>query len=405
MASPLYGVRPQQFGSPPPFFAPDQSQLMQAMPGQMQPGQPQAPVVDTTQAPGAQNQLLEAMRARAMANQIGGAQDIQATSPLTALAATLQGGLKGYTQGLAQDREVAQQEASDKEINDALASPTPLEALSHVQSPEGRAAYRTLRLADLSKEHWKPVDQDGDGNNDFLTNGAGEIQPMPQTQAQRLDFFNQTTGAENAKNRAAELERARIAAGAKTGVLPQRVQQAEDDDISAIQTTQSINTQLDAVLEQIGSGKLELGAFNNAVGTAANAIGWSTPNSRNLASFQATLEKMRNDSLKLAKGVQTEGDAVRAWNEVLRNINDSKVVTQQLTRIRSLNELSAQQRMQSISVRRQRNNAPAFDFSEIARPDVALPSSQTGPQPGTVEDGFKFKGGNPADPNSWERVQ
>lgn len=27
-----------------------------------------------------------------------------------------------------------------------------------------------------------------------------------------------------------------------------------------------------------------------------------------------------------------------------------------------------------------------------------------GPQPGHVEDGFRFKGGNPADPNAWEQV-
>jgi hypothetical protein len=32
----------------------------------------------------------------------------------------------------------------------------------------------------------------------------------------------------------------------------------------------------------------------------------------------------------------------------------------------------------------------------------ALPGS--GPQPGHIEDGYRFKGGNPSDPNAWEHV-
>lgn len=38
------------------------------------------------------------------------------------------------------------------------------------------------------------------------------------------------------------------------------------------------------------------------------------------------------------------------------------------------------------------------------RSALALPSVQQGPQPGAIEDGYRFKGGNPADPNSWEQV-
>lgn len=42
----------------------------------------------------------------------------------------------------------------------------------------------------------------------------------------------------------------------------------------------------------------------------------------------------------------------------------------------------------------------------IAKPALPqAPSIDEGPQPGDIEDGYQFKGGDPSDPNSWEQVQ
>lgn len=38
------------------------------------------------------------------------------------------------------------------------------------------------------------------------------------------------------------------------------------------------------------------------------------------------------------------------------------------------------------------------------RSALNLEPAQGGPQPGVIEDGYRFKGGNPADPSAWEQV-
>lgn len=41
----------------------------------------------------------------------------------------------------------------------------------------------------------------------------------------------------------------------------------------------------------------------------------------------------------------------------------------------------------------------------IRPPTGGAPATPQGPQPGAIEDGYRFRGGDPADPNSWEPVQ
>lgn len=130
--------------------------------------------------------------------------------------------------------------------------------------------------------------------------------------------------------------------------LPTSALKMQQEELDAIGTSSTINADLSAISKQLESGKLKLGLVDNLMGKAKNIVGASDEQSRNLASFQATLEKLRNDSLRLNKGVQTEGDAQRAWNELVANINDPGVVKQRLGEIQKINERAANLRRMNV---------------------------------------------------------
>lgn len=142
-------------------------------------------------------------------------------------------------------------------------------------------------------------------------------------------------------------------------------QKAEDEILTDLQSLNTINGQLKRFGTMINEGKLNLGLYNNAKSQFQNYIGKSDDNSVNYADFKATLEKHRNDSLRLNKGVQTEGDAQRAWNELFANINDPKVVAGRLERIHEYNQQAATFKRNLIAQRRSDNRLPALDVDRV----------------------------------------
>ncbi|ARS48377.1 hypothetical protein PSMEN_08255 [Ectopseudomonas mendocina] len=151
----------------------------------------------------------------------------------------------------------------------------------------------------------------------------------------------------------------------KPAQMSASVQRLEDDDISAIGSARTMNSELARIDNQIANGELDLGLITNASSMAANALGIGGQNARNYASLNSTLEKLRNESLRLNTGVQTEGDAQRAWNELVTNLKSPELVRQRLAEIRALNDRAMGIRQGIINNRRAAQGADPLDVNAV----------------------------------------
>lgn len=154
------------------------------------------------------------------------------------------------------------------------------------------------------------------------------------------------------------------AKGKSGGQLPSSALKLQQEELDAINTASGNAADIDALIKQIDSGSLKLGLGENLKSKARNATGFSTPESQNFATFQATLENMRNNSLRLNKGVQTEGDAQREWDALVANINDPKVVRKRLEEIKRIDQRAINLRNMNIESIRNNFGADPLDTSE-----------------------------------------
>ena len=186
--------------------------------------------------------------------------------------------------------------------------------------------------------------------------------------------------------------------------IPPALVKQQDDLIDKMTIARATDTDLGALATQIKGGTLKFGPIRNLWNTGKNVAGASDEESRAFGTFKSTLEKMRNDSLRLNAGVQTEGDAQRAWNELFQNINDTAFVGQRLEEIRKINQRAAQMHEYRLNVLRQNSGAGPLPQPTIP-PAIEPARGPQVPQVGEVRQGYRFKGGNPADPASWEKTQ
>lgn len=157
------------------------------------------------------------------------------------------------------------------------------------------------------------------------------------------------------------------------------LQKAETDDIFALETAKNIMSDIDKFDQLITDGKLEFGLIDTLGDYTLGFFGGQGEEERNSSQFKSFIEKLRNDSLKLAKGIQTDADADRVMKELFNafDSNDNETIQQKLREIKKINERSIAIRKKSIVNRRDGQNVKPFDFSTLG--NITTPDSNSTP--------------------------
>lgn len=153
---------------------------------------------------------------------------------------------------------------------------------------------------------------------------------------------------------AAQIAAANARDGNKRSFLNPTLQKSEDTDMEIVQGSLNTANSVSPLIKDLEGGQLNLGALANAKNTARNWFGKSTPESLKYAELEQTVQHLTNETLRLNKGVQTEGDAKRAASELTAAFakNDNEAMAQALRRIGRINQQAAVDRSRLIDQRR-----------------------------------------------------
>jgi cytochrome c556 len=156
-----------------------------------------------------------------------------------------------------------------------------------------------------------------------------------------------------ARSNATNAQAARDIANANKAqkVLPAGALKLESENITAAYEAANLSSQVDSQIKSIISSKLELSPVKNAQLATKSAFGSTDPEVLAYNDFNQFKTKLVNDTLRLNKGTQTEGDAVRAANE-LTNARSTQDAIRSLQKIRDINAKAVAMQNQIVASRR-----------------------------------------------------
>lgn len=179
--------------------------------------------------------------------------------------------------------------------------------------------------------------------------------------------------------------------------LPPVIQKAEDADYEAGQAAANLAYDANRYLNSIKSGAIPFGVKERLYVGASNLVGSEDPKVIARNDFERFKTQLVNESLRLNKGTQTEGDAVRAAKE-LQGAESAADAGKAIQVLRDLNARKAKD-LQSSIIRRRSN-------AKLEAPEVQLEVPKFEPHVFTDADYANLpKGATFVDPKGVRRVK
>lgn len=124
--------------------------------------------------------------------------------------------------------------------------------------------------------------------------------------------------------------------------------------------------------DRLDNGTLQIGPLQSLIGSVRTGLGVAGDSDVALNEWNSDLTKIVNESLRLNKGVQTEGDAQRAANELM-NARDARTVRAALGRLETFNN-------QAIQLQRQKQDLINSNYGRTST--LGDPPAQAARSPG-----------------------
>ena len=188
-----------------------------------------------------------------------------------------------------------------------------------------------------------------------------------------------------------------FAAAVSTKPIPPVIQKAEEEDYTAGTAAINLSNDANKYLSSITQGQIKFGKLDRLSIAARSAAGSNDPDVIARNDFERFKTTLVNESLRLNKGTQTEGDAVRAAKE-LEGAESSSDAAKAIQTLRDLNARRAND-YQSAIIRRRKN-------AKLGEPEVNLDIPKFDPYVFTEADYARLpKGSTYIDPKGLRKVK